>query len=219
MKKLSKCVCGWMLACLMASSAVYAGNDGSGKNPAPRPAAAAAPVVGRPVDLGLTVLWASHNVGASKAEEAGGLYGWADPTGAKRSVDANDYPAAEPSYDLCEDGFDIARKQWGGTWRLPSRDELEELIEKCRWTPITYKDVEGMAVTGPNGNSIFLPAAGGRCGSEVAAGGQYGYYWSQNPNGEYSNSAHALTFGKGTPEMIVAGRYYGLSVRPVMEGE
>jgi hypothetical protein len=134
------------------------------------------------VDLGLSVKWASCNVGATTPEGYGGLYGWADPSGTKISTNSDDYPSANPPSEISGTEYDIARAKWGGKWRMPTKAEVQELSGKCTWTWTTQNGVDGMKVVGPNGNSIFLPAAGYRIGTDMYQVGTYGYYWSGTLN-------------------------------------
>ena len=182
------------------------------------------------VDLGLPsgLKWATCNVGATAPEEYGGYFAWGE-TEVK-----DDYSFA--SYKWCKGNYatmtkyctsvdndtvldpedDVAHVKWGGTWRMPTRAEQDELHEKCTWTWITYKGVEGYKVTGPNGNSIFLPAAGCLDGTEVSNRGSYGYYWSSSLGRYGSGGAYDVNFDSGG---VWNGsyRYYGLSVRPVCD--
>ena len=108
------------------------------------------------VDLGLSVKWATCNVGANSPEEFGEYYEW----GATNENENAVYLRSKKYwYNISGSQYDVARIKWGGSWRLPTRHEIQELIEKCakKWT--TYNGVNGVLVTGPNGNSIFLPAA------------------------------------------------------------
>ena len=91
------------------------------------------------VDLGLSVCWASHNLGAENPDEKGGLYAW------------------DNTEDISKIDFDAACKSWGSGWRIPSADEMTELIDNCTWEPTTFRGTDGMHITGRNGNSIFLP--------------------------------------------------------------
>ena len=112
------------------------------------------------VDLGLSVFWADCNVGAAYPEEFGGLYGWGDSSGKRKSSNENDYPNDNPPSNICGSEYDIARTWWGGGWRLPSKDELTELIEKCLIHSAVIENVPGATLIGPSGDSIFIPYAG-----------------------------------------------------------
>lgn len=152
------------------------------------------------VDLGLSVKWATCNVGANSPEDYGNYYSWGWGGEVKGSV-----------------LYDAARANWGGTWRLPTKAELEELENKCTWIWTTQKRVKGYKVTGPNGNSIFLPAAGFRDGRSLLSAGEYGYYWSSTPYESNSNYAYYLDFNGGHQGVQWHYRYDVLSVRPVAE--
>lgn len=108
------------------------------------------------VDLGLSVKWASFNLGATVPEELGGLYFWGDSTG-KGEFMSFEAPDMD---DICGTEYDIVRQTWGGTWKMPSEDAWLELYLSCKWTRTIVNGVEGMKVTGKDGNSIFLPATG-----------------------------------------------------------
>ncbi|WP_304407887.1 hypothetical protein [Bacteroides acidifaciens] len=113
------------------------------------------------VDLGLSVFWADMNVGAMSIEEYGGLYGWGDGTGTIKSKNSDDYPNQAPSESICGTEFDLARQKWGGKWRLPSKAECQELLDRCIIIDEELFGTLGVRVIGPNGNSIFIPKAGG----------------------------------------------------------
>lgn len=128
------------------------------------------------VDLGLSVKWADLNVGASTASDYGWLTLWGDASGEvfKTDVSFSSYPMVISS-DM---RYDVAQAQWGGRWRMPLLAEWQELINRCTWV-ITQRDgVLCYCVTGPNGNSIYLPAAGYRSGSSKYKIGVDGHYWS-----------------------------------------
>lgn len=179
-------------------------------------------------DLGLSVDWAYTNLGASKPYEAGGYYGWADPTGMETSMDVFDtsqnwvselYGGPQPPFSISGTSLDIAKEQLGDGWRLPTLAELQELMDcKHRW--MKYNNVSGYMFTGPNGNNIFLPAAGCRNGEQMYYVGAVGYYWTgtlssdTNLNGE---RAHRLYMGAEGINSNPAVRYSGFCVRPVKE--
>lgn len=175
--------------------------------------------VGLAVDLGLSIRWANHNVGASAPEEYGGLYGWGDPTGKKTSTWSDDYPSKNPSADICATSYDIAYMQWGSDWRLPTLKEINELISNCTWTWTTKNEVNGYLVTGSNGKSIFLPAAGARDGEEVNSVNTNGFYWTgqlwQDFGGSMQWYGYRINFSSTWYEKSYYFRPYGYSVRPV----
>ena len=179
---------------------------------------------GQMVDLGLSVKWAGWNVGASCPEEYGGYYAWGE------LYEKSDYREDTYQYWDQENGdwifignnisgtqYDVARAQWGGRWRMPTEVEIKELINKCDWIWMTYNGVSGQKVTGPNGNSIFLPAAGCRFGTSVYDQGSSGYYRSGLLCEDSNNAAYYLYLFNGVARWNRYYRYYGLSVRPVSE--
>ena len=170
------------------------------------------------VDLGLSVKWATCNVGASKPEDYGNYYAWGETKTKSSYTENNSKTYGKQMNDIKGNSqYDAARANWGGTWRLPTKAELEELNNKCTWKWTTQNGVNGYKVTGPNGNSIFLPAAGDRYWSSLLGAGEYGNYWSSAPYGSYSYDAYYLYFDSSKPYVLSYYRYYGLSVRPVSE--
>ncbi len=181
---------------------------------------AVAPATAEAVDLGLSVKWASWNVGASAPEEFGGRYGWADPTGEKQTTELDDYPSATPPADICGTEYDIARAQWGDGWRLPSQAEFQELVDNCTWEWTEVNGVTGRRATATNGNSVFFPAAASRDGETVSNQvGQRGCYWSGTLYpGNDARYAYYFYFYEGNQQPTRNNRrYMGYSVRPVKE--
>ena len=173
-------------------------------------------VVAPAVDLGLSVKWASWNVGAAKPEEYGGYFGWADPTGLKISQSNNDYPGANPPRNICGTEYDAAHVHWGGSWRLPTREEQLELVNNCEWTKATLNGIQGYRVTGSNGNSIFLPAAGGLIGTEIMYRVSGADFWSGTLSGN-TDEAYYMWFYGGRQAVEDLPRHYGFAIRPVTE--
>ena len=166
------------------------------------------------VDLGLSVKWATCNVGANKPEDYGNYYAWGE-TYSYTSGNSKTY--GKQMNDIKGNSqYDAARDNWGGTWRLPTKAELQELGNKCTWKWTTQNGVKGYKVTGPNGNSIFLPAAG-YYGSSLDDAGELGYYWSSTPDGSISYFAYRLYFDSSGHYVLNIIRSLGLSVRPVAE--
>ena len=189
-----------------------------------------------PVDLGLPsgIMWASCNVGATSPEEYGGYYTWGE-TEEKDNYSWETYIWCSGSYDtmtkyctnssygtvdnktVLDPEDDVAHVKWGGSWRMPTKAEQDELLTKCTWEWTSLNGVNGYKVTGPNGNSIFLPAAGYRDGTDVDSRGRYGYYRSSSLSDD-SGYAYNLYFIDSNYGSSNDDRYYGLSVRPVCAG-
>lgn len=113
------------------------------------------------VDLGLSVKWASFNVGATKAEEFGGYYSWGE-TEVKENYSAATYLYNNIYLGPCISGspLDVANVKLGHNWRLPTSDEFYELYSQCTWTWTNVGGVQGFKIIGPSNNYIFLPSAG-----------------------------------------------------------
>lgn len=171
------------------------------------------------VDLGLSIKWATYNVGATSPSELGGLYGWGDVSGINHSENNDEYPSANPPASICGTEYDIATKEWGNDWRMPSQQEMVELAELCTWEWTSIDGVNGMKVTGSNGNSIFLPAAASRTGDDISTQvGQRGCYWS-GTLWESDNKFASYLYFYDKPDRVQPQRsnrrYIGMSIRPV----
>ena len=172
------------------------------------------------VDLGLSVKWATCNVGANSPEEYGDYYAWGE-TSTKSSYDADNsktYDESSYNYDIGGNAsLDAARANWGGTWRLPTEAEAQELLDKCEWSWTTQGGKNGYKVTGPSGKSIFLPAAGNRIGSSLYRAGEYGFYCMSTPYEDYAGRAYDLRFYDSSRIVYWSNRFHGYSVRPVIK--
>lgn len=190
------------------------------------------------VDLGLSVKWATCNVGATKPEEYGDYFAWGE-TQPKSTYDWSTYKWCRGSYDTqtkyctnssygtvdnkttLELSDDAARANWGGSWRMPTDAELTELREQCTWTWMTQNGVYGYKVTskksGYTNKSIFLPAAGYRYDSSLSNAGSYGDYWSSSLYADYPYDAWSVYFYSGYVNRDYLSRHYGFSVRPVCQ--
>ena len=172
-------------------------------------------VANESVDLGLSVYWATCNVGATSPEDYGDYYAWGE-TETKASYSTNNSTwYQQEAEDISGTEYDVAHVKWGGSWRMPTLDECNELVNDCEWLWTTLNDVTGYQVTGKNGNSIFLPAAGYRDGAKLNSTGDYGYYWSSTPYSSNSQYAYRLRFYSGGRGTSWRSRHYGQSVRPV----
>jgi len=190
------------------------------------------------VDLGLSVKWATCNVGASKPEEYGDYFAWGE-TQPKSTYNWRTYKycngsstsltkyCTNSSYGtvdnktILEAADDAARANWGGSWRMPTDAELTELREQCTWTWTTQNGVYGYKVTskktGYTSKSIFLPAAGDRYDRSFGDAGCIGYYWSSSLNTGSPSSAWSVDFYSGYVGRYGYDRSYGFSVRPVCQ--
>ena len=175
------------------------------------------------VDLGLPsgLKWATCNVGAKTPEQCGNYYAWGETKPKDEYTQKNSLTYGKDIDDISGNAqYDAATANWGGDWRMPTKTEMTELINKCTWEWTKQNGVKGYKVTGPNGNSIFLPAVGyfemnaftsGSCG--------YSFYWSSTPLESSSNNAYDLRLDSSGH----VGLYYtysrrdGRSVRPVLE--
>ena len=191
------------------------------------------------VDLGLPsgLLWATCNVGADAPEDYGDYFAWGE-TQPKDYYDWSTYQYCMGSDNTltkyCNNsgygynGFtdnlttllpedDAATANWGSDWRMPTKEEWQELYNNttCTWT--TQNGVNGRLFTASNGNSLFLPAAGYRYNSNLDSAGSYGYYWSRSLYTGYPSDAWYLDFDSGYTGVYGSSRYYGFSVRPVLE--
>ena len=175
------------------------------------------------VDLGLTsgTLWATTNLGADKPEEYGDYFSWGE-TSPKTSYTPDNYAFWNGSeytkyngsdFSVLRPTDDAARAILGVDWRIPTIEEFREVLDECTFERIIWNEIEGHRVTGPNGNSIFLPNGGEYVGSTNDYLDHHGAYWSSF-RGEYSDAAKSLCLGNPIEENYGI-RYQGLSIRPV----
>lgn len=221
MKKLVKvmllCVAfGTMFSCSEAEFDDSGTNSGSGTGSN----AIACPEA---IDLGLPsgIKWASFNVGAAKPEEYGGYYAWGEVEEKSSYYETNYLYYKNGSYislgyDISVTQYDVAHVKLGGSWRMPTQDELRELLNECTWKWTTLNSVKGYLVTGSNGNSIFLPATGFYNGEEVVFATTSARYRSSTLLNTYSFKPNSLFFNSKNFEWDW-NSYYGYSVRPVSD--
>lgn len=186
------------------------------------------------VDLGLPsgTLWADRNVGADSPEDYGDYFAWGE-TEPKRIYDWSNYKwcqgssytitkyCADTSYGTVDNKTvldiedDAAYVNMGTEWRMPTKTQMSELNSKCTWTWTTQNGKRGYKVTGPNGNSIFLPAAGGCGSSGLSSTGSIGGYWSSSVSESLPYSAWQLVFQSSYHRIQSYYREDGHSVRAV----
>ena len=174
------------------------------------------------VDLYLPsgTLWATCNVGATTPEGYGNYYAWGETT-TKSTYSSSTYTYSSNPSEL-PTSADVAYKNWGSNWRMPSKAQFDELINSSytttEWT--TVNGVNGRLITSKtNGNSIFLPAAGYRVDTWLDYAGSDGYYWSRTLRTDYPYDAWYLDFGSDNVNAYYNDRYRGQSVRPVRLSE
>ena len=172
------------------------------------------------VDLGLPsgVKWATCNLGADAPEEYGDYFAWGEIEPKDTYSSSNCSTFGKTMSDISGNAqYDAVTANWGGSWRMPTKAEMQELIDNCTWIWTTQNGVNGYRVASKtNSNYIFLPAAGIRSNSSLYDAERYGYYWSSTP-WINTNDAYYLAFYSTGNYVSSRYRYYGYSVRPVLE--
>lgn len=172
------------------------------------------------VDMGVSVMWATCNVGAEHPEELGDYFSWGEiKTKDKYAMD-NCTTLGKAMDDIAGNAeYDAAVVNWGAPARMPTSNEYQELIDNCECTWTTFKEVEGMLlISKVNGNSLFFPASGRYEGESCLYVGETGNYWSSTPY-EASDEG-AYSFGIRNDGECWSGwtyRDYGHTVRPVSD--
>lgn len=176
------------------------------------------PVVHEAVDLGLSVKWATMNIGATSVTDYGDYFAWGE-TYPKQSYTEENYlyyfDGAFQSIgnDIGGTRYDVAKAQWGDEWRLPTLIDINQLKSKCTWQLVTLNGVNVYRVTGPNGNCIYMPLSGYRMGDGTLYAGSDFYYWcSMKPS---TASAAYCLFSQNYTGSWSANRSYGFTIRPV----
>ena len=180
------------------------------------------------VDLGLSVKWATCNVGAESPEECGTYFQWGE-TNEDKVCDWSTYKWCNGYYsdltkynendnittiELCDDAASV---NWGGAWRMPTSAEWKELLNNCTWKKTSKNGTSGYIITATNGNSIFLPFAGYLMDGVVYGKIKYGFYWSSSLNTENLRCAYRLDVRSNSAYLGInsTNRDEGQSVRPV----
>lgn len=192
-----------------------------------------------PIDMGTSCLWAPMNVGAKQIQDRGDYVGWGDPTGkhkeqgayssADGTSEADDevlksyYGGKKAAGNISASSRDYATAKWGGSWRIPTKEEWQELIDKCDW--VWNEEYKCYEITSRStGEKLVLPANGYRIGTEYSDVGRHLNYWSSNLYYGTSDRMEAYYFS-GRPHRSESRRlnanyhtprYFGQGVRPVM---
>lgn len=202
------------------------------------------------VNLGLTsgTLWATCNIGASQPESFGNfyfawgetdihsdnMYYWADYKYCNGDIDGDKWVGitkycSDSSYGIAgytddltelEAVDDVATAKWGKGWKIPTREQMQELVDECEWTYTTLNDQGGFTVASKvNSNSIFLPILGVRLNDILRMDGN-GYYWTSTLDIDSPSNAYYLNIGhkqssESTYTISSQARSYGMQIRPV----
>ena len=181
--------------------------------------------VAEAIDLGLPsgTKWASWNVGASAPEEYGHYYAWGE-TVEKYKFTYGNYKYTDKylggyiniGRDIAGTEYDVAYAKWGGDWKMPTKNQINELLTNCTHVLTSQNGASGALFTGPNGNSIFMPLAGYRQGEDYIRSSTHGYYWTSTLGPAYRNNAYYLYFGLGSwASDYYIDRHNGFTVRAV----
>lgn len=171
------------------------------------------------VDLGLSVKWAACNVGALLPEDYGDYFAWGETTTKSTYTKDNCKTYYYKLDNIAGDvSYDAAHANWGGSWRMPTKAEMQELMDKCMWTWTSQGGHNGYKVTSKtNGNSIFLPAAGCRYGTSLYYTGEIGSLWSSTPDELGMPIAYGIYFFNSGRSIDWYDRFSGRSIRPVSD--
>lgn len=168
-------------------------------------------------DIGLSVRWATENVGGDST-----YYGWGEIQTKREFTKFNSawgYKSLK-SNGVVEGSelvakYDAATQNWGQPWRMPTKQEIRELINNCKWEVDTVDSICGYRVTGPNGNSIFLAADGYRTGANVKDANVVGRYWSATHGSGTSSQSLEFNLQNTTVTETDELRIFGQSIRAV----
>ena len=190
------------------------------------------------IDIGLSVRWATMNIGATTPEGYGNYYAWGETT-SKASYSWDTYTHCIHT-GASDDGLtkycihsnfghadftdgltqlvatdDAATANWGGKWRMPTLEECKALSDNCTWEWVERGNVKGREITGPNGGKIFLPATGYKSYDAVYYDKQSGTYWSKELSSGNSQKAVDIVFSSSNHEWAYGDRDHGFPVRAV----
>ena len=174
------------------------------------------------IDLGTGKKWACCNVGARSPWEYGGFYAWGE-TEVKPywTYNWDTYSLCDGTQETCRalgeniatTGYDVARKEWGGSWSMPSTVDCLAIIDDCTFEWLIFNGVEGAKVTGKNGNSIFIPGAGYRWADMPRY--RQCVYWTSEQSADYAHRAYQMLLDDTQHKVNEAARCIGLLIRPV----
>lgn len=180
------------------------------------------------VDLGLSVKWATCNVGASKPSDIGDYYAWGELKTKSEYTESNCTTYEQNIQNISGIAkYDVARVKFGAGWRMPTSSELEELVEKCEWIVAVVDNQSGFLAIGPNKNKIFFPRTGVKVywdtDNETKLRFPYnGYYWSSTQCIQIEGAVYLNIYGSKEeefcePDIIGDSKSMGICVRPVAD--
>ena len=187
------------------------------------------------VDLGLRVKWATCNIGAEVPTEHGDFFAWGETITKSHFCKNNCETYIEENTILklfCNNNslkkkittdikgdptFDVATSHWGKPWRMPSKEEFEELISHCKWEWIIIGKTYGYRITAANNNHIFLPAAGAFVDNNLCFSNSRCSYWSSTPKRNSLSNSYFLSTGSDKYAIHSWSRYIGRSIRAVYD--
>ena len=173
------------------------------------------------VDLGLPsgLLWAKYNVGATSPEEYGDYYAWGE-TEVKSSYSMSNYYLYDLNMNISNTSYDVATPKWGDEAKIPSLENVKELLSNCTWLDSSYNGIRGFYAQGPNGNKIFLPLTGYKMHESVRDTNYAGYFWSSTPNGDLAYILEIFSeedIDERDQAYCDVDKDYGMTVRPVKD--
>ena len=165
------------------------------------------------VDLGLSVKWASKNMGADSPEDLGVYYAWGD-VNPKTDYSQGDYNwNNDARYRWC----DVAAVKFPYGWRMPTKKEVEELLNRCDWNWSQQGGTWGYVVTSRStGRRIFLPATDGKSKNKCNTA-TLNCYWTSKISEDNNQKAYYLSITKSNHAIKTNDRYVGLLIRPVYD--
>ena len=171
------------------------------------------------VDMGLPsgTKWATTNLEANSPEACGGYFAWGEKYSKSYfTKQTYEYDNWNLGMDISGSIYDPAVRKWGEPWCMPTKEDMEELVQNCTFEWTTNNDMNGALVTGPNGNTIFLPAVGYCVYANTYNLGEVGQYWSSNVvNAAGSTQIYTLFVNSDEMKVDESIRYQGRCIRPV----
>lgn len=167
------------------------------------------------VDLGLSVDWATYNVGTDKPEGYGNYYAWGE-TAPKDTYSEATYKLggkynSTDGKTVLDQEDDVATITFGEAWRIPTKEEMDELLTRCTWNETEVNGVKGYTIVGPSGNSIFIPKAGHREGAELKDSQACVMLWSSSGKSD----TEAIAGDSKSQVTLKTVKYVGALIRPV----